>query len=142
MKTIITINFKNYSENNTVLNLDCIVSLVERMKNDSDFVSFEIAQAGDDVEAVKEILFPRETEQTFTVEVFNHDTEDKTFSIEVVVRKDGKVKLLADTFGGEWRNCFQKVRETSKGYFVKLYGSRLYFTSSFNNIFNKIKYSL
>jgi hypothetical protein len=142
MKTIITINFNNYSENNTVLSLDCLVALVERMKNDSDFVSFEIAQAGDDVEAVKEILFPKVTEQTFTVEVFNHDNEDKTFSIDVVIRKDGKVKLLADTFSGECRNCFQKVRETGKGYFVNLYGSRLYFTSSFNNIFNKIKYSL
>lgn len=57
MKTIITINFNNYSENSTVLNLDCLVSLVERMKKDSDFVSFEIAQRGNDVDLVEAILF-------------------------------------------------------------------------------------
>ncbi|GAF95976.1 unnamed protein product, partial [marine sediment metagenome] len=57
MNTIIKINFKNYSENATVLSLDCVVDLVNRMKKDSDFVSFEIVQEGDDIDLVKAILF-------------------------------------------------------------------------------------
>ena len=57
MNTIIKINFKNYSENDTVLSLDCVVDLVDRMKKDSDFVSFEIVQEGDDIDLVRAILF-------------------------------------------------------------------------------------
>jgi hypothetical protein len=61
MKTIIKINFSNYSENEIVLNANCLVSLKEEMNKDSDFISFEIIQEGDDIELVKRILFTDRT---------------------------------------------------------------------------------
>ncbi len=87
MKTIITINFNNYSENNTVLSLDCLVSLVERMKEDSNFLSFEISQAGGDVEAVNEILFSKETEKTLLLKFSIMTLKIKLFQLTLLLEK-------------------------------------------------------
>ena len=41
-------------------------------------------------------------------------------------REDGKIKVLADTFGGEYRNSWQTIKTTNKGSYIKLYGQREY----------------
>ena len=59
---------------------------------------------------------------------FLFELDDKSW-IDGLIREDGKVKLLIDTFNGEWRQTWQTPRETSKGFYVKLYGERTYLTN-------------
>jgi hypothetical protein len=132
MKTIIKINFSNYSENEIILDLNSVASLKEAMSKDSDFISFEIIQEGDDIELVKTMLFNSEEAQEKLIEnVKMIHADGQTFLIDVVVRADGKIKLLFDTFGNDWRQSFQTIKETGKGYFVNLYRARVYFDFDF-----------
>lgn len=45
------------------------------------------------------------------------------------VSDDGRIKLFLDTFGEDYRMCFQTPKTTSKGDFIMRYKERVYILS-------------
>ncbi len=118
--TILTIEHNNYQENVIVnaKNVKEVRNLIKEAKG------FTVAFQGDYIFSLVE-----DTEKSIEVECCSYyrDGSTKTNTNEtVIVHKDGKVKFDGDCMGS-YIFRFQKVKSTSFGDYINVYGERMYF---------------
>ena len=115
--TILTIEHNNYQENVIVnaKNVKEVRNLIKEAKG------FTVAFQGDYSFSLKPLF------KMVEVELSNCDRMHKSFTINVEVREDDKIRVLGDSCG-DWVFKFQTVKTTGKGDYVKMYGQRVYFS--------------
>ena len=131
--TTIKVTYTNYSENVNVNEANA-QQLRNLINNDSDVQGWEVYTQGD---YSFQLVEPTEKVVSVDLEEFRRDgTVKHTYpNCLVSVRKDGKVKFEGDTCGA-WSFRFQKVKESSFGEYINVYGKRSYFAGGapiFNN---------
>jgi hypothetical protein len=121
--TIVKVTYTKYSENIAVneKNANQLRSLIN---TDKDVQKYEIYFQGD-----YNFSLIEETEKSIEIECCSYyrDGTIKSETLEsVIVRKDNKVKFDGDCMGS-YSFRFQKVKSTSFGDYINVYGERMYF---------------
>ena len=121
--TIVKVTYTRYSENIKV-NAKNANQLRILLNTDKDIVSHEVITQGDYVFNLVE-----KNEKSMDVECVSYyrDGSIKRTTIEsVIIRKDNKIKFDGDCMGS-YSFRFQKVKSTSFGDYINVYGERMYF---------------
>ena len=120
--TIVKITYTNYTENAVISSSKQERELLAIKNKDNDFQSYEVISQGDYILKNSKI-------EMKTFAIGNNDEFEYYQEFEII---GNKVKAIIDTFGEDYRMCFQKVNTTSKGQWVKVYGERIYFLNGIN----------
>jgi len=120
--TIVKIAYTNYTENAVISSSKQERELLAIKNKDNDFQSYEVISQGDYILKNSKI-------EMKTFAMGNNDEFEYYQEFEII---GNKVKAIIDTFGEDYRMCFQKVNTTSKGQWVKVYGERIYFLNGIN----------
>ena len=121
--TIVKVTYTRYSENIAV-NEKNASELRSLINTDKDVQKYEIYFQGD-----YNFSLIEETEKSIEVECVSYyrDGSTKRTTIEsVIIRKDNKIKFDGDCMGS-YSFRFQKVKSTSFGDYINVYGERMYF---------------
>ena len=117
MYTLVKIKYTNYTENAVINNSKKERELLAIKNKDNDFKSYEVIKQGDYILKNSKI-------EMKTFAMGNNDEFEYYQTFEII---GNKVKAIIDTFGEDYRMCFQKINTTSKGQWVNVYGSKIYF---------------
>jgi len=120
--TIVKITYTNYTENVNVNSSKIEKELIRIKDIDNSFESYEVLAQGD-------YKLKNEKIEMRTLAMGNNDEFQFDQKFEII---KNKVKAIVDTFGEDYRMCFQKINTTSKGQWVKVYGERIYFLNGIN----------
>jgi len=121
--TIVKIAYTNYTENAVISSSKQERELLAIKNKDNDFQSYEVISQGDYILKNSKI-------EMKTFAMGNNDEFEYYQEFEII---GNKVKAIIDTFGEDYRMCFQKVNQTkTKGQWVKVYGERIYFLNGIN----------
>ena len=120
--TIVKITYTNYTENVVISSSKKERELLAIKNKDNSFEKYEVINQGD-------YILKSDKIEMRTFAMGNNDEFQYHQTFEII---GSKVKAVIDTFGEDYRMCFQKVRTTSKGQWVNVYGSRIYFLNGFN----------
>ena len=121
--TIVKVTYTKYYENIKV-NAKNANQLRILINTDKDIVSHKVITQGDYTFSLVE-----QNEKSIEVECVSYyrDGSTKRTTIEsVIVRKDNKIKFDGDCMGS-YSFRFQKVKSTSFGDYINVYGERMYF---------------
>tara|TARA_R110000772_G_scaffold111831_2_gene215933 strand:+ start:3600 stop:3974 length:375 start_codon:yes stop_codon:yes gene_type:complete len=120
--TIVKITYTNYTENVKINNSKKENELLDIKNRDNSFESYEVIKQGD-------YILKSDKIEMKTFAMGNNDEFQYEQTFEII---GNKVKAIIDTFGEDYRMCFQKINTTSKGQWVKVYGERIYFLNGIN----------
>jgi uncharacterized protein YqiB (DUF1249 family) len=121
--TIVKVTYTNYSENIAV-NEKNANQLRNLINTDKDVQKYEIYFQGDYIFNLVE-----QNERTTEVECVSYyrdGSTKRTTTETVIIRKDNKIKFDGDCMGS-YSFRFQKVKSTSFGDYINVYGERMYF---------------
>jgi hypothetical protein len=122
-KTIVKITYTNYTENVVISSSKKERELLDIKNKDNSFEKYEVINQGDYILKNSKI-------EMKTFAMGNNDEFEYYQEFEII---GNKVKAIIDTFGENYKMCFQKVNQTkTKGQWVKVYGERIYFLNGIN----------
>jgi len=117
MYTLVKIKYKHYNENVWIDSKKKEKELMEIKNTHKDFEFYKVIQQGN-----YRLKYDR-----IEIKEFAMGNNDEFEFMQIFEIAGGKVKAIIDTFGEDYRMCFQKVKTTSKGQWVNVYGSKIYF---------------